>query len=159
MTNNHGIDRMQFNDYKKTLLIATLIYSVTFACCLINLLHIAHLASNKPLLPFMPVSIGVNAVLFNGTFIALHFLLGLLTALPIWLPLLIGSKKEKVVVIVNWLCMLMLLTIVPLNNYLVAGFATGGEFNSAFFLLFSFMMGVTIFACVVIYQREKRRRI
>lgn len=149
---------MQFNNDKKTLLFVTSIYSIVFAFCLVNLLHIAHIASNKPLLPFMPISIGGKAVLFNCIFIGLHFILGLLAGLPIWLPLLFGNNKGKIAAIVNWLCMIALLTIVPLNNYVVSYFATLGEFGNVFFILFSLMMCATIFACVVIYKRETHRK-
>lgn len=148
---------MQPNHDKKMLLIATLFYGVVFAYCLVNLLHVAHVASNKPLLPFMPISLGVKAVLFNCIFIVLHFALGLLAALPIWLPLIFGSKKRKIVAIVNWLCVFSLLTIVPLNSYVVSGFATLGQFNIEFLIILSLMLGTAIFASVVIYQRNLRR--
>ena len=149
---------MQPNHDKKMLLLATLFYSVVFAYCLVNLLHIAHIASNKPLLPFMPISLGVKAILFNCIFIGLHFFLGLLAAMPIWLPLLFGGKRGKVAAIVNWLCVFSLLTIVPLNSYVVSNFATVGQFNIQFSIIFSLMLGATIFASVVVYQRELRRR-
>lgn len=149
---------MQFNQDKKMLLIATVLYGVLFAYCLINLLHVADVESNRPLLPFVPTSLGLKAVFFNSVFIGLHFVLGLLAAMPIWLPLLLGGKRGKVAAIVNWLCILVLVTILPLNSYLVSGFATLGQLNIQFYIIFSLMLGTAIFASVVIYQRELRRR-
>lgn len=118
-----------------------------------------HVSGEKPYLPLMSISLGVKAVLFNCIFVVLHFILGLIAAFPIWLPILFKRKNGKISAVVNWLCILALLTIVPLNSFLVSYFGSSGKFNSLFFSLFSLMICVIVFVCLLIFKNEMQRKI